>query len=199
MSGIREQKKKETRQAIMDAAIRLFGDRGYERTSIEDLAAGAGVGKGTIYGYFATKREIFQAFCDEEIEFSFRTLKESVDPDAPLLQQLVTLFMLQFRFVTENREFGRHLLREMAFPKEISEKSLEHVQRYLDALEELLERAREKGQIRLDVNLTTATASFYMLYLGCLSAWYVGHIPDPQAAEESMGRLFQQALEGIGS
>lgn len=199
MAGIRDQKKKETRQSIMDAAIRLFGEQGYEGTSIEDLAAAANIGKGTIYGYFATKQEIFQAFCDEEIESSFRAVRESVDPDASLLQQLVALFMFQFRFVTENREFGRHLLREVAFPKEVSEKALEHVQRYIDALEELLERAKEKGQIRKDVDLTTATASFYMLYLGCLSAWYVGHLPDLQAAEESMTRLFQQTLEGVGA
>jgi len=198
MSGARDQKKKETRQAIMEAAIRLFGEQGYEGTSIEDLASAANIGKGTIYGYFATKQEIFQAFCDEEIEASFKAVRESVDPEAPLLQQLVALFMFQFQFVTENREFGRHLLREVAFPKETSEKSLEHVQQYIDALEGLLERAKEKGQIRRDIDLNTATGSFYMLYLGCLSAWYIGHIPDIQSAEESMTRLFQQTLEGIG-
>lgn len=199
MAGIREQKKKETRQAIMDAAIHLFGDRGYERTSIEDLAAAAGIGKTTIYGYFSAKQEIFQAFCDEEVESSFNVLQDSVDPDSPLLEQLVTLFMLQFRFVTENREFGRHLLREMAFPKEKSDSSLEHTQRYLDTLENLLERAREKGQIKSDALLPTASASFYMLYLGCLSGWYGGYMTDQQAVEDSMGRLFQLVLEGIGS
>lgn len=199
MAGVREQKKIETRQAIMDAAIRLFGDRGYERTSIEDLAAEAGIGKTTIYGYFSAKQDIFQVFCDEEVESSFSILKESVDPGAPLLEQLVTLFMHQFKFVTENREFGRHLLREMAFPKEPSESSMEHTQRYLDTLEELLERAREKGKISAEALLPTASASFYMLYLGCLSGWYGGYLTDQQAVEESMGRLFQQALEGIGS
>jgi len=199
MTGIREQKKQKTRLAIMTAAIRLFGEQGYEKTSIEDLASVAGIGKTTIYGYFSTKQEIFQAFCDEEVESSFSFLRESVDPEAPLLEQLVTLFMLQFQFVTENREFGRHLLREMAFPKSRSESSLEHTQRYLDTLEELLERARDKGQVKPTALLPTASASFYMLYLGTLSGWYNGHMPDLQAVEESLRRLFQQALEGIGS
>jgi len=194
MAGIREQKKRETRQAILDAAIRLFGDKGYDKTSIEDLATEAGIGKTTIYGYFATKQEIFQSFCDEEIEYSFRTIRESIDPDAPLLKQLVALFMLQFHFVTENKEFGRQLIRELAFPKESSDNSLEHMQRYLDTLEELLEGS---GKIKPEVNLATLSASFYMLYLGCLSGWYSGYLGDQQAVEESMVRLFQQMLEGI--
>ncbi|HKJ05222.1 MAG TPA: TetR/AcrR family transcriptional regulator [Geopsychrobacteraceae bacterium] len=195
MAGIREQKKRETRQAILDAAIRLFGDKGYDKTSIEDLATEAGIGKTTIYGYFATKQEIFQSFCDEEIEYSFRTIRESIDRDAPLLKQLVALFMLQFQFIAENREFGRQLIRELAFPKESSDNSLEHMQRYLQTLEELL---KASGKIKPEVNLATSSASFYMLYLGCLSGWYSGYLQDQQAVEESMGRLFQQILEGIG-
>ncbi|HEX9777736.1 MAG TPA: TetR/AcrR family transcriptional regulator [Geopsychrobacteraceae bacterium] len=199
MSGVRAQKKRETRRAIIAAAIRLFGERGYERTSIEDLAAEAGVGKGTIYGYFSTKQEIFQAFCGEEIENSFRAVSETVDPEAPLLRQLLTLFMLQFRFVTKNREFGRHLLREMAFPKTANRKSLEYIQRYLDTLEELLHRAGAKGQLRREANPASAAASFYLLYVGCLSGWYSGYMKDQQSVEDAMEKLFQQALEGIGS
>jgi AcrR family transcriptional regulator len=116
MSGRRAMKKNETRQAILQAAIRLFSERGVENTSIEELAAEAGIGKGTIYGYFQTKDEIFLAFCEEEIEYAFRAVAEQSDPQAPVLEQLMTLFMSQFRFVTANHEFGRLMAREMAFP-----------------------------------------------------------------------------------
>lgn len=198
MAGLRELKKMETRQAIMDASMHLFGSKGYDRTSIEDIALTAGIGKGTIYSYFSAKHEIFLAFCDEEIESSFAALRDSVDPEAPLLKQLVTLFMFQFRFMTENREFGRHMLRELAFPKEPSPKTVEHDQRYLDMLEEVLRQAKDKGQVKEDALLETASASFYMLYLGCLSGWYGGFYTDHNAVQESMERLFQQVLEGIG-
>ena len=62
MAGLREQKKERTKGAILDAALKLFTRKGYENTSIEELAAEAGVGKGTIYSYFKTKSEIFLAF-----------------------------------------------------------------------------------------------------------------------------------------
>ncbi|MDT8420800.1 MAG: TetR/AcrR family transcriptional regulator [Desulfuromonadales bacterium] len=198
MAGRREKKKTVTRQAILTAAIRLFGEKGYDQTSIDDLAVSAGIGKSTVYSYFSTKNEIFLAFCDEEVDRSFRTLKELHDPQAPLLQQLVDLFMMQFRFMTDNREFGRHLLREIVFPQVSSLKSLEHDQRYLNMLEELLQQAREKGQIKADALLATASANFFMIFLGCLSGWYIGYWSNESAVRESMTRLFQQLLEGIG-
>lgn len=198
MTGSREQKKTATRRAILAAAIRLFGEKGYERTSIDDLAVDAGIGKSTVYSYFRTKNEIFLAFCDEEVERSFTTLRASLDPEVPLLQQLVELFMMQFRFMTKNHEFGRHLLREIAFPQVSSVKSLEHDQRYLNMLEELLKQAREKGQIKPDALLATAAANFFMIFLGCLSGWYSGYWSTDSAVQESMTRLFQQVIEGIG-
>jgi AcrR family transcriptional regulator len=49
------------RTVILDAALRVFGQYGYRRTSMDDIAREAGIGKGTIYLSFATKEEVFQA------------------------------------------------------------------------------------------------------------------------------------------
>src|SRR5271167_2163817 len=49
------------RTAILDASLRVFGQYGYRRTSMDDIAREAGIGKGTIYLSFAGKEEVFQA------------------------------------------------------------------------------------------------------------------------------------------
>ena len=49
------------RAVILDAALRVFGQYGYRRTSMDDIAREAGIGKGTIYLSFASKEEVFQA------------------------------------------------------------------------------------------------------------------------------------------
>jgi AcrR family transcriptional regulator len=49
------------RTAILDAALRVFGQYGYRRTSMDDIAREAEIGKGTIYLSFASKEEVFQA------------------------------------------------------------------------------------------------------------------------------------------
>jgi AcrR family transcriptional regulator len=200
MSGIRAVKKKETRQAILKAAVELFAEKGFEGTSIEDLARAAGVGKGTVYGYFQDKNEIFLAFCDEEIDYAFAVLAEKNDPDAPLLEQLMTLFMTQFRFVTQNREFGRHFIREMAFPRSSdSGKSKDLDARYLEAVGEILKRAKKRGELRQDCDQLLGTAHFYSLYLVALSGFYMGYVSTAEEAEVSLRKLFQQALEGLAA
>ena len=56
--GRREQKKIQSRQAIMKAAVEEFGQKGYREASIADIMRRAGFGIGTFYNYFQTKEEI---------------------------------------------------------------------------------------------------------------------------------------------
>ena len=199
MSGIREKKKKETRRAILQAAIRLFGDKGYERTSVEDLARAAGIGKGTIYGYFQDKSEIFLAFCEEEIDYAFSELRERSEAEAPLLERLMTLFLSQFRLVTANREFGRHLVREMAFPRTaVSEKSREIDARYLAAVGQILEEGHRRGELRDGFDPFLSAVHFYALYLVALSGWYTGYVTTEEEVAASLRTLFAQTLDGLG-
>ena len=198
MSGVRAAKKRETRKAILEAAIGLFSEKGYERTSVDDLARAAGVGKGTIYGYFRTKDEIFLAFCEEEIDYAFSVLARQVDPEAAVEERLLTLFMSQFKFVTENREFGRHVIREMAFPQPLSsEKSRSLDTRYLKAVGEILECAKLKGELHPGLDPFLGTVHFYALYLVALSGWYTGYVHSLSEVEEKLRTLFLQALEGM--
>jgi len=54
-----------TRAAIIDAALRLFRERGYEETTMRAIATEAGVSVGNAYYYFASKEHLIQAFYDE--------------------------------------------------------------------------------------------------------------------------------------
>ncbi|MEV4067119.1 TetR/AcrR family transcriptional regulator, partial [Nonomuraea dietziae] len=56
--GLREQKKRETRQSISDHATRLFVERGFERTTISDIATAARVAKMTVTNYFPRKEDM---------------------------------------------------------------------------------------------------------------------------------------------
>ncbi len=197
MSGIREQKKQHTHKAIIEAAIKLFTERGFEETSMEELAREAGVGKSTIYGYFKAKSDIFLAFCDAELDFAFAELDRKVDEQAPLVDQLVAQMMGQMTYVTKNREFGRIFIREMLFPSDVGlHKDSDLDRRYVGKLVEVLTNAQQRGELPEETDLLLMMAHLHALYLMVLSTLYTGDVTSLENAEIFLRAMVMQSLHG---
>jgi AcrR family transcriptional regulator len=74
-TGLRERKKQKTKAAIQRAAIRLFKKRGYEETTIEQIAAAAEISPSTFFNYFPSKEDV--VIYDEYDPQLFAALMES--------------------------------------------------------------------------------------------------------------------------
>lgn len=182
----------------MEAAVRLFGERGYENTSISALAKAAGIGKGTVYSYFSSKNEILLAFCEEELACMHEAIRQEIDPNISLQEQLLLIFMTEFRYVTGNKEFGRTLAREMNFPREITlEKSRQIEEQFIALFIRIFQEAQERGQLRNDIELIITCGHFYGMYLMALSAWYSGRLHTEDDVRESLELMIEQAMVGL--
>lgn len=197
MYSTREDKKRKTKKAILAAAVELFGAHGFDKTSIAQLAKTAGVGKGTVYGYFKTKQDILLAFCEDELEYVLEQLHSKTNQDAPILEQLVTIFMAEFEYVTRNPEFGRLYMQEVVFPRKVlALKHQEKDNKFMEMIFPILSRAQERGEIRRELELLHLCGHFFALFLLLLHAWY-SDIIVTEEAEEALKTLFIQIFSGL--
>ncbi len=198
MHKTREQKKAETRKAILDAAVHLFVKNGFEGTSIDELARGAGIGKGTVYTYFKTKKDILRAFCENELAYIHSELAEKTNSDASFIDQLHTIFFAEFKFITRNREFGRILMQEQVFPREKWDNSIEKEEKgFFAMLFPIIEKAMNRGEVRKDIPPLYIAGHFYANFLLLVSSWYIGRFETAEETSDMLYLFFEQTLEGL--
>jgi AcrR family transcriptional regulator len=99
----------ERREAILDAALQVFGARGYETASMSEVAAAGGISKPVLYDHFASKRDLYVALVDRESASLSAALTASLDPAASLDERLRTLASTAIDHARRNPESSRLL------------------------------------------------------------------------------------------
>ena len=80
---LRERKRDRTRQALIDAAIDLFERRGYDGTTVADIAAAADIGTRTFFSYFASKEELLFPESDARVQAAIAAIANREPHDRP--------------------------------------------------------------------------------------------------------------------
>lgn len=90
-----------TRQQFIKAAKILFVKKGYDETTMIDIAQEAGLSRRTLYAYFESKVEVFQAVINSEVEKVLVQLSEIANRNLPVQQKIVEFVFGYFRLVKE--------------------------------------------------------------------------------------------------
>jgi AcrR family transcriptional regulator len=99
------------REAILDAALSLFGNQGFDRVSINEIATASGVTKPVLYDHFASKSELYIALLDREGARLLDAVRTALDLRRPLDERLRMMAEQTLRFVRQHRTAARLLLR----------------------------------------------------------------------------------------
>jgi AcrR family transcriptional regulator len=144
------------RAAILDAALKLFSQYGYRRTSIDDIAHEAEIAKGTVYLSFKSKEEIFRALCERLVESADAAVKVARATSGPIHERLIAVLEAKFGFFFESVYRSAHAAELMDSKNRLSaDLFAQSGRRYMKVLREMIEEATRAGELapsRLDLD-----------------------------------------------
>lgn len=92
---------KGTKELILKTARKLFGKNGLTKTSMDDIAADAKIGKGTIYHYYDSKEKLFIEVAENEVETLLKSLTAAVDAVNGPEEKLKAYIIARFKLIAE--------------------------------------------------------------------------------------------------
>ena len=169
--GRRWERRKEARPAeIVAAALQLFSDRGFAATRLEDVATVAGVSKGTVYLYFESKEQLFEAVVRESVAPNIARAEALVDRWQGPTSELLRAFFAFIGDVLETPITGvmKLIVSEAGNFPQLARMYADLVLRRAFALmRRILERGVERGEFRpIDVESTVPLVVSPVVLLG---------------------------------
>jgi AcrR family transcriptional regulator len=105
-------------QQILEAAIRLFARWGYVETDMESVAQELGLGKGTIYRYFPSKRELFLAALNRGMAGLWAAINERVEPVVDPVERMVQAIYAFLAYFESHPELADLFVQELGHFKD---------------------------------------------------------------------------------
>ena len=160
---VKRERRKEARPGeLLDAALDLFVEKGFAATRVEEVAARAGVSKGTLFLYFQSKDDLFKAVVRENISGHFKEWNQTFDNFKGTSAEMVTLCMHEWwRRVGATKASGieKLMLSEAGnFPDLAAFYRQEVVEPGQSLIRRILQRGKDRGEFR-DMDLDYAVFS----------------------------------------
>jgi AcrR family transcriptional regulator len=194
------QKRAANRQRLLDAALKVFSERGYHGATIEEIAAESGLSNGALYYNFRNKEDLFLALFDQRIEARIAAVERAFGStgagDEESVSQVQTAAMQGVRDIDNPKEwamffeFVAHAAREPAFRREFRKRARRLRAAFARAVED---QAAEAG------NYLALPPEQVALGIAALTQGLaVQRVTDPSAVpDELLGQLIVYMLRGM--
>ena len=102
-----------TKRSIFESAIKVFSIYGYDVATMDEIAAEAGVAKGTLYYHFKSKEEIFRYIIEEGMKLISSRIEGVVKQESDSMSKLKALCKVQLSLVYDNRNFFKVIMSQL--------------------------------------------------------------------------------------
>ena len=159
------------RERLFRSSLQLFAERGYQKTTVEDITEAADVGKGTFFNYFPTKEHVLATYGEERVAAMERALEEARSVKRPVLAVLKDLIADLAGQSSESPDLLRAIFAAHLSSAPIRAHLQQRLRRGRRLMAEIFQLAQEAGEVRRDLPAAELARLTHIVFMGVTIAW----------------------------
>lgn len=184
--------KEEAKSRIIEAANKVFAEKGYHEATMDDIARRLGVSKGAIYLYFASKEDLFEAMCKTAPQAFKEILYSSFSTETDPVRSATQFFDKMLKLSASNPGLSFEILSEASRNPALKRVLKQNHQEYEKVLTGFLEEGRKRRMVGNNLNIRPLANALIALWNG-LETLLVSGLPVDEARHawlEAMKAIF---------
>lgn len=184
----------EKRRMILDAAVRVFAQRGFHTCRVSDIADEAGVAYGLVYHYFSSKDEILNTLFQERWDLMLQAIAEADAAHAAPRDKLQAIADFIVDSYRHDPELMKVIIVEVTrAANTFGRTHLGRIREAYDRIAAIVSRAQAGGVFRQEIEPQFAALAFYGLVEQVLTGWILDSEPVGEAELERAKQLIVEA------
>jgi len=190
-----------TRQDVLKAALIIFGEKGYSRATLEQIAVEAGVTRGAIYWHFNSKAELYNTLIENYSARGATLGKKAIAEGGSFVDILRRIFIRQLQAVAEDpdlRAIMEIYLFKTGLDPELQSARLQQIRNGEALLEEISEAMRmgiATGELRADIDPLEMARAFISFQNGLIYLWLLS--PDSFSLHTNAESMAEILVGGV--
>lgn len=184
---------------ILEAAEKLFAQKGFYSTTVGEIAEKAGIAKGTIYLYFRDKRDLFFSVLESKLDILLEKVEKGIQKSKTVSSRIEEAIGIHLKFLEENEDFFKIM---QSFPEEFKRKLgerlkgglIERQSYYVEIMDKLIQEGIEVGEIRAFDSRKLAVILMGMLH--SLTVYWISR-KERASLSEDKHLIYEVFWEGV--
>ncbi|WP_066506143.1 TetR/AcrR family transcriptional regulator [Abyssisolibacter fermentans] len=188
--------KVDKRKAILESALKNFSKNGFYKAKIYDIAKDAGVGKGTVYEYFESKKSLFENLIKEGTHQYIEEALVILQSNNDFHDKIREFSKFHWKYMCKHSFLIRIMQSEINMPNDLCSNIHDSRIKALNLFKTITKEAIDNGQIRSDVDADMVC----MILNGSIAQYFIKKImvDDNELSEEELDKFLDILINGIG-
>jgi len=198
--SLREKKKIETKNKIFEVSGRLFKEKGFENTTVDEITTEAGIAKGTFFNYFPTKEALLLYFGEQKDELIYNLIENDTVNNIPTKEKIKNILVFLAESYENDKELTKLIIYE--YRRSIGYSGIRagedkcRIHRLTKILHDLLEDGVKKADVKNHIEVKKAAEILTAVYFHSLIVWLKSE-SDYSFSMDISGKI-DLLFEGIG-